>query len=205
MPAWVFVFLMIAGVLFSLKLMVVAAVAWSLPRTRGALFVSTSRARIEAVFDAVPMNPDMVLVDLGCGDGRVLRAAHRRYGVKGLGFEVNPLAYLMAKALTWRIKKVQIRWGSFWSKEFRNAHVVFCYLFPDVMKPLAEKLNQELGAGAVVISCNFPLPGWNPEQVLRLDSSRHRDPIYVYRIGFDLKCQAGEWEVQSPNAEIVSR
>jgi len=205
MPAWVLVFLILAGVLFFLKLVVVAAVGWSISRTQGALFVSTSPVRIKAVFDAVPMKPDMVLVDLGCGDGRVLRAAHRRYGVKGLGFEVNPLAYLMARVLSWRLKKVQIRWGSFWSKEFRDAHVVFCYLFPDVMESLAEKLRRELGAGTVVVSCNFPLPGWHPEQVLRPGSARHADPIYVYRIGSGPGCQAGEWEAQGPNVEIVCR
>jgi len=51
----------------------------------------------------------------------------------------------------------------------------------DVMERLAGKLERELKPGARVVSCNFGLPGWNPERILRPDSLRHSDPIYIYR------------------------
>lgn len=97
MPLWLIVFLILAGTLFILKLLYVLAFGWTLPVTRGALFVSTASLRIKTFLNAVPMETGELLVDIGCGDGRVLRAAHRRYGVKALGFEVNPLAYLTAR------------------------------------------------------------------------------------------------------------
>lgn len=62
-----------------------------------------------------------------------------------------------------------------------KADVVFCYLFPDVMTNLAEKLAAELRPGTRVISCNFPFPGWNHTAVVRPDSFLHGDPIYLYR------------------------
>ncbi|MCP4666533.1 MAG: class I SAM-dependent methyltransferase [Deltaproteobacteria bacterium] len=181
MPTWAVVILVLAGALFLVKLLYVLAAGWTLPVTRGALFVTTSSVRIRAFLDAVPMHGSEVFVDLGCGDGRVLRAARRRYGVRAVGFEINLLAYVIARVLGLGVKGVRIRWGNFWSKEIGKANVVFCYLFPDVMERLAGKLENELGPGARVVSCNFPLPGWHPEKVLRPESSRHGDPIFVYQ------------------------
>lgn len=182
MPLWLIIFLILAGALFILKLLYVLAFGWTLPVTRGALFVSTASLRIKTFLDAVPMESGELLVDIGCGDGRVLRAAHRRYGVKTLGFEINPLAYVTARVLSLRTPGIRIQWGNFWHKDLGDADVVFCYLFPDVMERLAGKLEKELRPGTRVISCNFPLPGWRADTVLRPDSSRHNDPIYLYRI-----------------------
>jgi SAM-dependent methyltransferase len=182
MPSWLIIFLILAGGLFVLKLVYVLALGWTLPVTRGALFVSTALLRIETLLDAVPMGQGELFVDLGCGDGRVLRAAHKRYGVKALGFEVNPLAYLSARVLSFRTPGIRIQWGNFWHKDLGDADVVFCYLFPDVMERLAIKLEKELRPGTRVISCNFPFPGWRADRVVRPDSSRHNDPIYLYRI-----------------------
>ncbi len=174
-------FLVVTGILFCGKVAYVLATGWTLPITKGALFVSTAPERIEAVLDAVSMEKGELLVDLGCGDGRVLRAATTKYNVNALGIEVNPLAYLLARILSMREKRIRIRWGSFWSRDLRQADVVFCYLFPDVLKRLAVKLENELHIGAVVISCNFGIPGWRPDKVLRPTSYSHGDPIYVYR------------------------
>ncbi len=187
MATWVIVFLIGAGSFFVFKLLYVLAAGGTLPVTKGALFVSTSSVRLRAFLDTVAMRPEELLVDLGCGDGRVLRAAHRRYGVRALGIEINPLAFGMARVLAAASKGVHVKWGSFWSINLGEADVVFCYLFPDVLKRLVRKLEGELRPGTRVVSCNFSLPGWQPHEVLRPGSSR--DPIYVYR--FPEGCGAG--------------
>lgn len=182
MAAWVVVFLVLAGTLFALKLLFVLAAGGMLPFTRGALFVSTAQTRVAAALGAVPMMPGDLLVDLGCGDGRVLRAATKRYGARTVGFEINPVAYLLARLLCLGRRDIQVRWGNFWSRELREADVIFCYLFPDVMPRLAGKLEAELRPGVWVVSCNFPCPGWHAQDILRPRSSRHSDPIYIYRV-----------------------
>ena len=174
-------FLVIAGVFFGLKLAYVLCTAIALPATRGALYVSTSRVRISAFLDAVPMCPGQLLVDIGCGDGRVLRQVRRKYAVSAVGYELNVLAYVKAKLLCFGRKNIQIKWRNFWTVDLSTADVVFCYLFPDVMRDLAAKLESDLKPGAVVVSCNFHLPGWSPERVLRPGNSLHNDPIYLYR------------------------
>ncbi|MBW1709629.1 MAG: class I SAM-dependent methyltransferase [Deltaproteobacteria bacterium] len=181
MSTWVLIFIALAGGVFVVKMLYVFSVAMSIPVTKGALFVSTSSLRIKTFLDAVPMKADDSFIDIGCGDGRVVRAAHRRYQVRSLGLEINPLAYLKARVLSFGIKGVRIRWKDFRKVDISEANVIFCYLFPDVMKNVAEKLETELVSGARVVSCNFPLPGWRPKKVLRPASSRHGDPIYIYQ------------------------
>ena len=181
MHIWIFIFIVVAGVFFCLKLAYVLSTAVVLSATQGALYVSTSRVRISAFLDAVPMKAGQLLVDIGCGDGRVLRQVRRRYEVRAVGYELNLLAYVKAKLLCFGRKNIQIRWRNFWTVDLSDADVVFCYLFPDVMRNLAAKLKSDLKPGAVVVSCNFHLPGFSPERVLRPGNSLHNDPIYVYR------------------------
>jgi trans-aconitate methyltransferase len=182
MYTWILIFLVAAAVFFVLKLAYVFCTALVLPTTRGALYVSTSRVRISAFLDAVPMKPGQLLVDIGCGDGRVLRKVRKRYGVKAVGYELNFLAYLKAKLLCLGLQNVEVKLRNFWTADLSEADVVFCYLFPDVMRDLSTKLKSTLKPGAVIVSCNFDLPGFIPEQVLRPGNSLHNDPIYVYRL-----------------------
>jgi len=181
MPAWIWAFLLFFSILFAAKLIYVVFTGWSMPVTRGALFVPTHRVRIDAVLDAVPMRPGDLFVDLGCGDGRVLRAVRKRYGVRARGIDVNPLACLAARLRNLGDRNVRIQRADFWKHDTGDADVVFCYLFPDVMDRLARKLERELAPGTRVVSCNFPLPGWPPSAVLHPESSEHGDPIYLYR------------------------
>ncbi|MBW1780041.1 MAG: class I SAM-dependent methyltransferase [Deltaproteobacteria bacterium] len=181
MPLWVVICMVVIGGLFALKLAYVLSMGGTLPITRGALFVATAVPRIQAFLDALPMDPDDRLVDLGCGDGRVLRAAAKKYHVQAVGFEVNPVAYLVAKTLSAASEGVRIRYGNFWAVDLSEADVVFCYLFPDLMERLSIKLVRELRPGARVVSCNFPLSGWKPTTIVRPLPRRHGDPIYLYR------------------------
>ncbi len=190
MQVWVWICVSLLGGLFLAKFVYLISTGSVLPITKGALFIPTPSIRTKTFLDALSMNSKELFLDLGCGDGRVLREARRRYGVQAMGFEVNLLAYFAAKVRNFRLKGVQIRWKNFWKVDLSHADVVFCYLFPDVMERLAKKLEAELRPGSKVVSSNFPLPRWRPFQVLHPHSGRHRDPIYIYR--FPSSCQAKE-------------
>jgi SAM-dependent methyltransferase len=182
MAAWIWIFIILAGGLFALKIIYALSIVLVLPVTQGALYVSTSRAKISAFINAVPMTAGQMLVDLGCGDGRVLREAQKRYGVRTVGYEINPLAYLKARIFSFGSNKIKIRRQNFWEADLSDADVVFCYLYPDVMNRLATKLVDSLKPGAVVVSSNFSLPGLVPSKILKLESSLYNDPIYVYQM-----------------------
>lgn len=182
METWVWLFLILTGCLFVLKITYVLCTALVLPITQGALYVSTSRVRVKAFLDTVPMKAGQLLFDLGCGDGRVLRMASKRYGVKSIGYEVNFLAYLKARLLCMGDRNVTIKWKNFWKENLASADVVFCYLYPDVLQQLSKKLISDLKPGTVVASCNFSLPGISPGNILRPGGSLHNDPMYIYEI-----------------------
>ena len=182
MAAWIWIFIFLVGGLFALKIVYVLGIALVLPFTQGALYVSTSRAKITAFINAVPMRADQTLVDLGCGDGRVLREAQKRYGVQTIGYEINPVAYLKARLFSLGTNKIKIRRENFWEADLSDADVVFCYLYPDVMKKMAVKLTAGLKPGTVIVSSNFSLPGFVPSKILRLESSWQNDPMYIYHL-----------------------
>ena len=179
---WIWGILVLAGLLFAAKMAYVVSTALVLPATRGALYVSTSRARIDAALDAVPMTADQLLVDLGCGDGRVLRRATDRYGVRAVGYELNPMAYLRARLRCMGNRRLSVVHANFWQVDIAGADVVFCYLFPDVMARLAGKLHAEAKTGLQVVSFNFPVPGIGPGRVMRPTGALNNDPIFIYRI-----------------------
>jgi hypothetical protein len=179
---WVWMILGLAGALFIVKMIYVFSTAMALPFTQGALYVSTSGARIRAFLDAVAMAPGQLFIDLGCGDGRVLISACDRYGVQAVGYEINLMAFCRAWLRCFFKKGARVVRSNFWYSDLGSADVVFCYLFPDVMERLAKKILKEAKTGAIVVSCNFPLPGMNLRQVLRPNGSLHQDPIYIYQI-----------------------
>ena len=181
MPTWIWIFIILAGGLFSLKMAYVLCAALALPVTQGALYVSTSRVKITAIMDSLKMKPGQILVDLGCGDGRVLRKANKYFKVRAIGYEINLFAYIKARVLCLGRKRVIVKRKNFWPVDLSNADVVFCYLFPDVMKKLSDKLKTELKPGAVIVSCNFILPGFKPARVLRPEGTLNNDPLYVYQ------------------------
>lgn len=181
MPIWVWIFIILTGSLFGLKMTYVLCTALALPTTQGALYVSTTRARIAAFIDAVPLKKGQIMVDLGCGDGRVLRQVSKKYRIRTIGFEINLLAYIKARILSLGLKQVDIRRQNFWKQNLAGTDVVFCYLYPDVMQRLSAKLKAELRPGTLVVSCNFALPGFKPLRVLRPEGSLHSDPVFIYK------------------------
>jgi trans-aconitate methyltransferase len=171
-----------AAVLFGIKLIYVLCTALVLGSTRGALYVSTTHKRIVACLDAVHIQKGDIWIDLGCGDGRVLRHAFQRYQVKAIGYELNMMAYIRAKIMSLGMNGIQIRLRNFFKADLSNADIISCYLFPDVLPDLVHKLKSELQPGTIVVSFNFPLPSFNPKQILRPHGSLHSDPIFIYHI-----------------------
>jgi SAM-dependent methyltransferase len=197
MPTWLVIVFTLLAAAAVLKLLHALAIVVVHPVTQGAMFTSTARVKIRKALDSVPMKPGELFVDIGCGDGRVLRAARKRYGVICRGFEVNPIAFIKAKLLSFGNRGIDVQYRNFWKVDLAKADIVSCYLFPDVMRRLGVKLAGELADGARVISYNFPIPGWKHQAVLRAASSLHNDPIYIYRIPDCLPDAARHSVVQS--------
>lgn len=107
-----------------------------------------------------------LLYDLGSGDGRVLIAAAKRYGVKAVGFEVDPGLVKLANE---RIKQenlqhlVEVRHQDFTTADLSSASVVTLYLSYDGNHALKPLLLRQLQPGARVVSYTFDMGDWPPK------------------------------------------
>jgi SAM-dependent methyltransferase len=117
---------------------------------------------VDKMLAMAEVGPDDLVYDLGCGDGRTIVTAARRYGARAVGVEIDPLRYLWCQALITVLglrDRVRIVFGDFFSQDLSAADVVTCYLLQSTNNRLQRKLEQELRPGTRVVSNTFRFPG----------------------------------------------
>lgn len=146
-------------------------------------YVPTAQRTVAKMIEAAELEKGDKVYDLGCGDGRLLFAAEKATGLGGTGCEIAPAIYLLAlvRKLLSRSRAV-IRFQNLFSADLSGSNVIFCYLIPDVMPRLAEKLKRECRPGTRIISNTFHIPGLNQSKCLEKDLSRGLPTVYVYAI-----------------------
>lgn len=118
---------------------------------------------VEAMLDAIPIESEDTLVDLGCGDGRIVIAAARR-GVRCIGVEIDPVRAEVARqnvAASGLSGLITIETGDALDFDMSRATIATTYLYP----PLLEKLSPKLKDMRVVASPFHPVPGLKMSQV----------------------------------------
>ena len=148
----------------------------------GAPYVATEKGEILDVLKSVDLQKGMYFYDLGCGDGRIVRQAVKKYGVHGIGIDINPLLITLARLRSWGMSKEQILFHrqNFLQTDLTQADVVYMYLLPSIIKKLENKFTHELKPGAKVISYAFKIPYMESLLV-----QRHKGPIfsaYIYQM-----------------------
>jgi len=127
-----------------------------------------------------------VVYDLGSGDGRVVIAAAKKYGVKAVGFEIDPGLVKLAQENVRQQgveKLVEIRQQDFMTADLSKATVVTLYLSYDGNAALQPKLMHELRPGARVVSYTFDMPGWEPKVMESYrDTAGVTHLLYLWRI-----------------------
>ena len=147
---------------------------------RGVPFVPLTRRKLIFLNKNIQLKSEDKLVDLGCGDGCVLRLFEKQ-GVKILsGYEVNFWAFTLAKLINIiKHSRSKIYFKNFFKINLAEYNVVFCYLLEKQLSNLKEKFDQELKPGAKIISFDFEIKNWHkPVEVFEENKSR----IFVYKI-----------------------
>ena len=146
---------------------------------RVAPYAATEDGVAEAMLDLAQVRAGDHVVDLGCGDGRIVLAAARR-GATGLGVDIDgqliDLANRLAQqqGLAGRARFLQ---QDLFDTDLAPATVVTIYLFPTIMARVAEKLQASLRPGTRVVSHDFALPGWRPQRLELVEAPGKRDAI----------------------------
>jgi hypothetical protein len=122
----------------------------------GAPFIRTSDRRLNAILELGKFKPDDVVYDLGCGDGKIIRAVSKSGVKKIIGYEFSFPTYLMAVLMKFFGKSHEIiRFGNFWKKDFSDADVLICFLLERTMLDFEKKIWPKLKSGTKVISNEF--------------------------------------------------
>lgn len=112
-----------------------------------------------------PLNTKDVLIDLGSGDGLVLREAAKR-GAKAIGYELNPVLTWIARWLSRGNKNITVHIANMWRIAFpRDTTVVYAFVVSRDVRKVAKKIQLEtdrLGKPLKFISYGCELPGKTP-------------------------------------------
>jgi SAM-dependent methyltransferase len=145
-----------------MTVVVVAVVSISWTHFRGAQWVPTTMDTVNRMLSIADVSPDDLVYDLGCGDGRIIVTAARRYGARAVGIEIDPLRYLWCQLLITVLGmrgQVKVVFGDFFGKDLSPADVVTCYLLQVTNEKLEAKLMKDLRPGTRVVSNYFTFPG----------------------------------------------
>ena len=125
----------------------------------GAPYVPTLRVRGEEALDLLGLKPGETLLELGSGDGRVLRAAARR-GIRGVGYELNPLLVFWSRLANWKYRRlISIHWGNYWQQTWPPTDGIYVFLLDKYMEKLDKKIIQETKKKVKLVSFAFAVPG----------------------------------------------
>lgn len=153
-------------------------------------YVPTPQAVVEEMLSVAEVNENDMLYDLGCGDGRIVVTAARKYGTRGIGIDSNPKRIEESNAnaeSSGVTDKVEFRQEDLFQTDFSDATVVTLYLLTHVNMKLRPKLLSELKPGTRVVSHAFDMGDWEPEEVRDVDGRT----IYFWRIPQNA---SGRWE-----------
>ncbi len=129
---------------------------------KGAPYVPTQKKQLDTVLDHAGLEKGKNFVELGSGDGRMVRYAVKKYGVKGVGIEINVLLIWWSRFLAKKdgISKqlVFIRKNIF-DYPLNDTDYLYLFLMPELIRKLVPKFKKELKKGTLIISHGFKVEG----------------------------------------------
>ncbi|QQS17970.1 class I SAM-dependent methyltransferase [Candidatus Saccharibacteria bacterium] len=138
----------------------------------GAPYLPTLLPQIKAAFDLLELKPGQTILELGCGDGKVLIAAAQA-GYQAVGIELNPLLVVAAWFRTRQYKgAIRVHWGNYWRMSWPEADGVFVFLLDSYMAKLDARMQ---GYKKPLASVTFRIPNRN------VDAEKNGVFLYIYR------------------------
>ncbi len=149
-------------------------------------YVPTPQEVVDRMLQLAEVRDGDVVYDLGSGDGRVVITAAARYGVKAIGFEIDPG---LIKTSRDHIKEaglehlVEIREEDILKVDLSPASVVTVYLYPNANLRLRPRIMRQLKPGSRVVSHQYTMGNWQPDGVDQMkDSMGIVRTLYLWRI-----------------------
>lgn len=147
-------------------------------------YLSSPLQVVDAALGLAELDPQDVLVDLGCGDGNVLLRAAERFRVFSVGFELDYRLINIAKrrmreaGLNHMVNLVQ---ADLFRVDLSRFNVIYVYPFPSIVKGLTLKLLDECSCGTRILVHDHPLEGLKPLKSESIPSGKqHVHTVHLY-------------------------
>ena len=130
-------------------------------------YVPTTPQAVAAMLKLAKIKSTDVIFDLGCGDGRIVIAAAKTFGTRGVGVDIDPMRISEARE---NAKKagveslVRFEENDLFKTDIHEASVVTLFLLSSVNRRLRPKLLQELRPGTRIVSNTFTMGDWQPDR-----------------------------------------
>jgi predicted O-methyltransferase YrrM len=136
-------------------------------RPLDAPYVVTDYEVVDAMLALAQVRPDDVVIDLGSGDGRILIAAARSHGARGLGVDIDPARITESNAnarAAGVAGRVAFRREDLFQTPLADADVLTLYLAPEINLRLRPRILAEMRPGTRVVSHDFDMGDWRADE-----------------------------------------
>ena len=141
------------------------------------------QAAIDLILSSLSVSSSDYLIDLGCGVGSINLTAATRYGVAGLGVDIDPTLVSQATRAAEEAgleDLVTFRQEDVADTDLSRATTVVSFLVPRHLKSLKQKLLTFLDGGGQIACYHYPITGVTPHNVIELKQG-HNKYIYIYK------------------------
>jgi len=155
-------------------------------------YLPSTEVAVDEMLRLAGTGPDDLVVDLGSGDGRVVIAAARDYGARGLGIEIDPKLVSEREANARQAGvagRVAFRQGDVLLADYSAASVVTLYLLPNLVDKLKPRLLAELKPGTRIVAHDYGFSDWKPDRSVVVSKTYH---LYVVPAAV-----AGRWRLHA--------
>lgn len=149
-------------------------------------YVPTPQEVVDRMLELAEVRSGDVVYDLGSGDGRIVVTAAKRYGIKAVGFEIDPERIKESQE---NIEKagvahlVEIRPQDIRTVDLSPATVLTMYLLPEVNLMIRPNIWKMMKPGSRIVSHDFDMGDWKPIRTEHVkDGSGWDHALYLWRI-----------------------
>ncbi len=148
-------------------------------------YVPTTDAAVAEMLKLAAVKKSDIVYDLGCGDGRIVIAAAKTYGARGVGIDINPVRITEAKE---NAKKagvehlVRFEENDLFNADIHEASVVTLFLLSSVNLRLRPKLLRDLKPGTRVVSNTFEMGDWKPQKEVQVNNPDEEETFLSHRL-----------------------
>jgi len=166
-------------------------------------FVPTRYPVVDEMLRMANVQKTDIVYDLGCGDGRLVIGAAQKYGARGVGYDIDPERIKESKdnaAQAGVTNLVQFFEKDLFEADFHEATVMTLYLLSSVNLRLRPKLLRELKPGTRVVSHDFDMGDWRPDQSSEVSDEDFGHDVYFWVIPANVT-GTWTWNVGKPSAK----